>query len=526
MAWRDRQLGQRVFRILEFDLGAHVHRDQCVEIVSAIWGFQPGDPERFHDFDFDPFFEIFKDKCENLNPMNHVVQTYGDVVDLINQVKVKRDYKRREILSSVRGNFGNGAGNAVDSRILNSIELAMQIFLMLFVGNSHLNLRPGVRVCPLQWGNEQTINELLIEAFPPFNDTEAGNAVTINLGTGNAGAVHVDRNSGTINVGTVGVNTTNAGASHARTGNLRASNARPAGSTPSRRFSDFFNLRDMEHLAGFEIYPTHNLLDHLLIIKYPERKFKSRVYIFYHASILKELMLGDVQLGPGLAQETLQTLGLLIPDFADCQRWFNRQHSRLPTDIDIQAGRQSARAVCRRVSDFNFWRQRLLLLEKEFDMSERATFQSYLIDRRNPRQWAIGMVTIFGVVLAIIALLATIIATVYGGKSVQEAKIANAMASNASTFAIAAMANSSSTGNTSSPFATMVCCCPTNNSTLVINSLGTHATTNDTRVALSGTSFDSIVTITVFSLETTTISITKALTSTVSLALPITSSVV
>jgi hypothetical protein len=156
------------------------------------------------------------------------------------------------------------------------------------------------------------------------------------------------------------------------------------------------------------------------------------------------------------------------------------------------------------VSDFNYWRQRLLILEEEFDKSERATILSYLSDRRNPRQWAIGMVTVLGFIIAIIALIATLLATVYGGKSVQEAKVANAMASNASTSA-----------NNSSPVTIVVCCNSTTNSSMAITSSGIHTTSNATS--------ESVITVTVLALTTTTVSVTVDLTSTISLTLSVTS---
>jgi hypothetical protein len=167
----------------------------------------------------------------------------------------------------------------------------VQIFLMMFVGNARFNLRPGVRVCPLEWNDGQSLNDILKGALTPFEDEVAANPVTVTLGTGSVGNVHVGGgNAGTVNVGNVNMEIGNAG----------TGNARPDTSSSDGRFSDFFNLRDMERLAGFEIYPTHNLLDHLLIIKHPERRFTSRVYVFYHASVLKELMLGYVKLNEHL----------------------------------------------------------------------------------------------------------------------------------------------------------------------------------------------------------------------------------
>ena len=61
---------------------------------------------------------------------------------------------------------------------------------------------------------------------------------------------------------------------------------------PNRLFSALFNFSDMETLAGIEFRMTNNLLDHLLVEKFPGRTFGSAVYIFHHATVLEELMVG------------------------------------------------------------------------------------------------------------------------------------------------------------------------------------------------------------------------------------------
>lgn len=61
---------------------------------------------------------------------------------------------------------------------------------------------------------------------------------------------------------------------------------------PMRKFSELLNFYDIERLTGIEFRLTDNLLDHLLVEKYPARKIGAAVYIFHHVTVLEELMLG------------------------------------------------------------------------------------------------------------------------------------------------------------------------------------------------------------------------------------------
>lgn len=58
---------------------------------------------------------------------------------------------------------------------------------------------------------------------------------------------------------------------------------------PERDFTSLFTLRDMEILGGFVIEPTDNILQHLYIQKFPDRKFRVQVFVFFHAAMLLRL---------------------------------------------------------------------------------------------------------------------------------------------------------------------------------------------------------------------------------------------
>ena len=109
--------------------------------------------------------------------------------------------------------------------------------MMLSLGTAGLAPIPGKRELPFPWNDGQNLNGILTSTFPTPQDNE-----------------------------------------------------------PIREFSDLFNLWDIKRLAGLEIRPTDNLLDHLLLQKHSDRKFTSTVFIFYHATLLRELIIGHVKL--------------------------------------------------------------------------------------------------------------------------------------------------------------------------------------------------------------------------------------
>ena len=50
-------------------------------------------------------------RCEHLDPINHVIETYGDLLDLIGRLKTFRDMSLMDIRDEIRGEYGGAAAN-------------------------------------------------------------------------------------------------------------------------------------------------------------------------------------------------------------------------------------------------------------------------------------------------------------------------------------------------------------------------------------------------------------------------------
>ena len=102
-------------------------------------------------------------------------------------------------------------------------------------------------------------------------------------------------------------------------------------------------------------------------------------YLLQHSSLFP----------PGLITETLQTLALLFPQSdRKTQAWFLQKQSADALGLDsrlVQCGQ--LRADDRRIENFRFWHDRLVVLKQVFDESRPATLWQWWADRRNGVQW-------------------------------------------------------------------------------------------------------------------------------------------
>ncbi|RKU47800.1 hypothetical protein DL546_007263 [Coniochaeta pulveracea] len=92
----------------------------------------------------------------------------------------------------------------------------------------------------------------------------------------------------------------------------------------------------------------------------------------------------------GLAEETLQTLKLLLPQSDKKSRlWLGHQiASSRPLQLDHCLARLGpSRSHERRIENFFYWHDRLVILKQAFDDSSPKTLQQWWHDRRNPVQW-------------------------------------------------------------------------------------------------------------------------------------------
>lgn len=196
-----------------------------------------------------------------------------------------------------------------------------------------------------------------------------------------------------------------------------------------------FSAWSLENVAGITIEFTDNLADHLRLTNN-----NSQVYIFHHVAFLEAQRHRSVSclyrralhltfksintqatLPQGLAEETLRTLAILFPQSDHWaalrsnrkkQVWLKRLCTHSSRVIDPQlawCGTPSGES--RYLSNFCFWRDRLLILKEEFDHSTPDSFSQWWYDRRNGVQWhnfwvaivVLGLTAVFGLIQCILA---------------------------------------------------------------------------------------------------------------------------
>ena len=201
----------------------------------------------------------------------------------------------------------------------------------------------------------------------------------------------------------------------------------------NREFEGFFTFYDMHTLSGFQIRWTNNFLSHLRVRRLREGGFTHYIFVFHHATVLPAIanlsvlfilvflsLCTDSNSGPvyqrEYAREALDTLGLLIPSDPDCLKWFQANAGE---DIDPNAGCQFEPS--RFVQDFYMWRATLLAIEREWNNSSPRSLKHWWKDRRRRREWLPFWVAAIILVLTIISLLLSLISTVAGVISAQEA---------------------------------------------------------------------------------------------------------
>ncbi|KAF1963722.1 hypothetical protein CC80DRAFT_487052 [Byssothecium circinans] len=147
------------------------------------------------------------------------------------------------------------------------------------------------------------------------------------------------------------------------------------------RIERVFNARNLGRMAGVEIIPTDNLVDHMRLTD-----DDTKVYIFNHASFLK-LQSKNTILPAGLLDETLRTLALLFPQSDPLTRkWFRQLPPPFLLDPQlIQCGH--LKTDDRQIERFTFWHDRIVTLKQIFDEATPRTISQWWYDRRNGVQW-------------------------------------------------------------------------------------------------------------------------------------------
>ncbi|KAH7370959.1 hypothetical protein BKA66DRAFT_444370 [Pyrenochaeta sp. MPI-SDFR-AT-0127] len=140
-----------------------------------------------------------------------------------------------------------------------------------------------------------------------------------------------------------------------------------------------FNARNLYEIAGVEILPTTNLLDHLRLTD-----DDTKLYVFHHATFLKCQLQSGI-FPSGLIEETLRTLALLFPQ---SDSTINDWKMPAPLDLDPQL------ILCghlktddRQIEKFRYWHDRIVVLKQVFDEATPRTLSQWWHDRRNGVQW-------------------------------------------------------------------------------------------------------------------------------------------
>ncbi|RMJ07484.1 hypothetical protein BHE90_011632 [Fusarium euwallaceae] len=176
----------------------------------------------------------------------------------------------------------------------------------------------------------------------------------------------------------------------------------------------------LENIAGIKIEFTDNLADHLRLAK-----DNTQLYVFHHVAYLEhQRHISNPQnavLPEGLAEESLRTLAILFPQ---SDHWISLRSTRKKR---VWLGRLRAnssrtidsRLTCcgtpkrydRQLSNFHFWRERLVIIKEVFDESTPNSFSQWWYDRRNGVQWhnfwvaivVLGLTAFFGLIQCILA---------------------------------------------------------------------------------------------------------------------------
>lgn len=168
-----------------------------------------------------------------------------------------------------------------------------------------------------------------------------------------------------------------------------------------------FTTAHLEQIAGIRIRSTHNLAHHLL-----RRDDDTTLMLFHHVSTLQQHIRTNKVLPPGLAEETIRTIALLLPpSLGKPNLWFQQGQQR--HCLDAQAGMcERLNSSERQIDKFHYWRDRLVLLKRTYDEAESKNLTQLWHDDRRKTQWFTFWVAVlvfimtifFGVIQSIAAI--------------------------------------------------------------------------------------------------------------------------
>ncbi|KAK4200987.1 hypothetical protein QBC40DRAFT_325312 [Triangularia verruculosa] len=366
------------------------------------------------------------------------METFGDLFDVIGVIKAAQSSTRRITKASIAAKLATleprlpGVDNP--KRIDHSINAATSLALM--IGSMPSTIYTDYEFF---WKDEQTLEEAIQNAILP---PQTRDVYTIELG-------RTGQNS----------DLTDAITTNPCYGGFLTKLEDASGPDDRRGFSNSFTLANMAILTSFNILWTDDLMQHLYMEDFASSgntHFVPTVYVFHHVSILWELWnFSDVDGGHpyrDLAFETLKTLGLLMPGDVNSMIWFNKlrnenmttkqgvDHPVCRIDRDSQhqvkiprlvwgEWKYKMETVSRRVSNFHFYKHRLLALEARFDRASPQGLTGFWLDRRNKREWCATWIAILGFAFVLVGFLVTIASLAVSIAALDQSITANMYAS-------------------------------------------------------------------------------------------------
>ncbi|KAI1323694.1 hypothetical protein F5Y16DRAFT_412452 [Xylariaceae sp. FL0255] len=136
-----------------------------------------------------------------------------------------------------------------------------------------------------------------------------------------------------------------------------------------------FHACNIELIGGITVYLTTNLSDHLLLYE----DSRDRVVC---TSVFPD----------GFVEETLNTLGLLFPRGSKkVEKWYKGKGKQEDLDLTVLRCLQPKR----RIDEYRYWRDRLVILKEAFDESNPRSLRQWWHDRRDATQWYALWVAVF-----------------------------------------------------------------------------------------------------------------------------------
>ena len=196
----------------------------------------------------------------------------------------------------------------------------------------------------------------------------------------------------------------------------------------------WFTLERLVHYGYFRVQWTNNLREHLLVDPFQPNGIRN-IYIFHHASVLKQLAAMDDELREldrifptGFLRETIDSLALLIPRAqVSTNNWYSAEYEVRGKGVgkvgcirdiifgpngnssncgivalDQMAGAESSNKSFRERSRYLFWGGRLSSFEEVVDEAEPGRMREWLRDPRTASHRYSFWLTVLSILVAII----------------------------------------------------------------------------------------------------------------------------